>query len=274
MDDDEVQKAHIKGQLQGLRAALRAQPNGIVAAGAPAVAAAVPTAMAPRLAAPSRNGVLAAPQPVPPSVPPSHTPAPAARPFQPPPPSAQAFQLSPPAPPAAPSGRRETVSAAAPAVSQPPPRARAASPRVSRPAAPVAAAPAPRAVSPAPRSLSPAPSRSNAGAVGGAGGTPVKPSAGRKGGGKSDCVAKVEEMQKQREERRRRPRGGHKSCRGAGGASRRSTFCVRSTRTAKRTGWARRCRGRAATCGRTRPPAARRPRSVYACASGRCSSPR
>ena len=204
MDDDEVQKAHIKGQLQGLRAALRAQPNGIVAPGAPAIAAAVPPATAPRLAAPSRNGVLAAPPPVPPS----HTPAPAARPFQPPPPSAQAFQLSPPAPPAAPSGRRETVSAAAPAASQPPPRARAASPRVSRPAAPVAAAPAPRAVSPAPRSLSPAPSRPNAGAVGagggGGGGTPVKPSAGRKGGGKSDCVAKVEEMQKQREERRRR----------------------------------------------------------------------
>ena len=67
MQDADIERAHIKGQLQGLRAALRQQPaNGV---GLPPVAGATPPAFSPR--APSLRPPIATPPQ--PAVPPPST---------------------------------------------------------------------------------------------------------------------------------------------------------------------------------------------------------
>ena len=187
MDDDEIARAHIKGQLQGLRAALRQQPNGVSAPAASIVAGCggggSGSSRGGSLGSPHLAATATVPTPAPAPLPTVHVPlTTVARPYQPPPPAGTPYHPPSPLP----------LQHQPPAVAQPP-RRNAVSPRLGRQSVggPRAASPTPGAL----RAASPVPGDSRP-----ASGTPAK---GPKKGNKSDCVAKVEEMQRLRDERRR-----------------------------------------------------------------------
>ena len=226
MNGDELEKAHIKGQLQGLRAALRQQPG-------------------------SARQLVQKPQPpkvLNPTPPPATpVPPPASAPLPPPTPmmhpnedrtrqlelQLREMQLqmqlrdAQEAAKEEEARRREKLEAAhrqqqqqlqqPPPQNNPPlppppvdvvvnkPRARAASPRPAARRESAAVRPAARDVTPPPpRPQASAPSAAPSAAANGKEGPGTPVPAKKKAGNKSDCVARVEEMQKQREERRRK----------------------------------------------------------------------